>query len=78
MDKTELYSIHLVFADGSNPFVRYNITKDQLQEERSKWEKEYDLRLDKFCKGVACDGGIYFYTATKKGVNHNGDEGSAF
>lgn len=78
MDKTELYTIHLVFADGSNPFVRYNIAKDQLQAERSKWEKEYDLSLDKFCKGVACGGGIYFYTATKKGGIGDGDQGSAF
>lgn len=79
MDKTKLYTIHLVFkdgvwseADGSNSYVRYNITKDQLQEERSKWEKEYDLRLDKYSKGIG-GGGIYFYTATEKGANHNGN-----
>lgn len=77
MDKTELYTIHLVFADGSNPCVRYNISKEELQAERSKWEKEYDLYLDRYFKGIG-GGGIYFYTATQKGVNHNGNQGSAF
>lgn len=40
-------SIHILFADGSNPYLRYNMTPVEFAEEVLKWSKDYDLVFDK-------------------------------
>ena len=54
------YSIHLTFADGSNPYVRYRMTRSQYNRELRKWRKHYDIT------GTMTRIGIYFGTATIK------------
>ena len=36
-------SIHLLFADGSNPYIRYNLTPAEFAKELLKWAKNYNL-----------------------------------
>lgn len=65
-------SIHIEFADGSNPYVRYNMSIHDFFEEVNKWKKNYDL------EELRCISNIIYYKATEKGENQNGNEGSAF
>ena len=53
-------SIHIQFTNGSNPYVRYNMTLNEFTEELEKWQKNYTLNF----KGN--NGLIYLYTATEK------------
>lgn len=53
-------SIHIMFTDGSNPYVRYNMTDNEFTEELEKWQKNYDLILN------STFGTIYTYTAKEK------------
>jgi hypothetical protein len=39
MDITK--SLHITFENGSNPYVRFNMHRDELKRERKKWEKSY-------------------------------------
>ena len=39
MDITK--SLHITFENGSNPYVRFNMYRDELKRERKKWEKSY-------------------------------------
>lgn len=65
-------SICIEFADGSNPYLRYNMTPSEFFKELKKWQKNYDL------EELRCISNIIYYKATGKGVNQNGNEGSAF
>ena len=40
-------SIHLLFADGSNPYIKYNLTPEEFAREVLKWSKEFDLEFIK-------------------------------
>lgn len=53
-------SIHIEFEDGSNPYVRYNMTDNEFTEELEKWQKLYKLTLKSMF------GTIYSYIAKEK------------
>lgn len=36
-------SIHILFANGSNPYVRYNMTTNEFTEELEKWQKTFNM-----------------------------------
>lgn len=39
-------SIHLIFANGSNPYVKFNMTEKEFEEEINAWCKNHILKLD--------------------------------
>lgn len=39
-------SIHILFDNGSNPFVRYNLTPAEFAKEVLKWDKNYILQYE--------------------------------
>ena len=39
-----LYSMHITFADGSNPWVKFNMTRAEYGFEVNLWAKEYELQ----------------------------------
>jgi len=53
-------SIHIQFENGSNPYVRYNMTDNEFTEELEKWQKNYNLIL------TSMFGTIYSYIAKEK------------
>ena len=53
-------SIHILFEDGSNPYVRYNMTTDEFTEELEKWQVNYEMLP------VSVFGMIYSYLAKEK------------
>lgn len=55
-------SIHILFADGSNPYVRYNMSLNEFADELEKWQTSYNLQP------VSVFGMIYNYKAYKKEV----------
>lgn len=54
-------SIHIVFTDGSNPYIKYNMTPAEFAEEILKWCKGFDLDYI-----GATEGSIINFTATDK------------
>ena len=38
-------SIHILFDNGSNPFVRYNLTPAEFAKEVLKWDKTFILQF---------------------------------
>ena len=36
-------SIHITFADGSNPYIRYSMTVEEFALELLKWTENYNL-----------------------------------
>ena len=55
-----LYSMHITFADGSNPWVKFNMTKAEYGSEVNRWTKKYDLQhLSESC-------GVHYYLAKQK------------
>lgn len=54
-------SIHIIFADGSNPYIRYNLTPAEFAEEVLKWCKGFDMDYS-----GTTDGSILHFTATDK------------
>ena len=69
-----IYSIHIQFADGSNPYVRYNMRPSQFAEEKAKWEERYILVELSNTIGK----NIMFYKAFRKENADHGDQGSTF
>lgn len=55
-------SIHIQFRDGSNPYVRYNMSYNEFTDELEKWQVNYELELD------SVFGTVYSYFAKEK--NH--------
>ena len=53
-------SIHILFENGSNPYVRFNMDSNEFTEELEKWQKNYTLKLN------SVFGMIYTYTAKEK------------
>lgn len=53
-------SIHITFADGSNPYVVYNLPPEKFAREILKWAKRYDLIFEKALNSVL------FFTATER------------
>ena len=64
-------SIYIEFADESNPYLRYNMTPPEFFKEVKKWQKNYNLQVLRRINSIV------YYKATEKGVNQNGNEGSA-
>jgi len=40
-------SLHIIFADGSNPYIRYNMDPVEFAQEVLKWAENFDLVFDK-------------------------------
>lgn len=40
---TNSYSLHILFEDGSNPYVRYGMTVREFADELKKWDEHYIL-----------------------------------
>lgn len=36
-------SIHISFADGSNPYLRYNMTLKEYEKEKRRWSRRFNL-----------------------------------
>lgn len=53
-------SIHIMFEDGSNPYVRYNMTDNEFTDELEKWSKSFVLTP------TSIFGTIYTYIAKEK------------
>ena len=53
-------SIHIEFEDGSNPYVRYNMSYNEFTEELEKWQVYFELKLESIF------GTIYSYIAKEK------------
>ena len=53
-------SIHIVFENGSNPYVRYNMNDNEFTEELEKWSENYILTP------ISVFGTIYSYSAKEK------------
>ncbi len=56
----KLYSMHITFADGSNPWVRFNMTRAEYGFEVNRWMKKYDLQHLRESYGV------HYFLAKKK------------
>jgi len=41
-----MFTLHLNFEDGSNPWVRFRMTAKELGEELVRWSKNYCLVYD--------------------------------
>jgi len=54
------YSLHLSFKDGSNPYVRYGMNRQQYSRELLKWKRNYIVTIDKI------ENGLVFATAERK------------
>ena len=39
--------LHINFKDGSNPWIRFNLTNKQFEQMKKGWEKNYKLTLIK-------------------------------
>ena len=39
-----LYSMHITFADSSNPWVKFNMTRAEYGFEVNRWSKNFDLQ----------------------------------
>lgn len=53
-------SIHIRFANGGNPYVRYNMTTNEFTDELEKWQENYILTPE------SVFGSIYTYYAKEK------------
>jgi len=58
--KHNTYSMHIIFADGSNPWVRFNMTREEYGFEINRWSRNYEL------KHVHETHGIHYFMATQK------------
>lgn len=41
-----LFTLHIKFLDGSNPWVRFCMSPEEFGNELIKWSKKYNLCLD--------------------------------
>ena len=41
-------SIHIIFEDGSNPYLSYNLSVSEFIAELEKWQKLFYLEFHKF------------------------------
>ena len=60
-----MFTLHLTFADGSNPWVRFNMTAKEFGEELVRWSKNYILTYDTVRNDpqISC---MVFMTAMKR------------
>ena len=54
-------SIHIIFSDGSNPYLKYNMAPAEFAAEVLKWSKTFDLEYT-----GTTGGDILHFTATDK------------
>lgn len=40
-------SLHIIFSDGSNPYIRYNMDPVTFAQEVLKWSENFNLVFDK-------------------------------
>jgi hypothetical protein len=46
-------SLHIIFSDGSNPYIRYNMDPVTFAQEVLKWSENFSLVFDKtFGEGI--------------------------
>ena len=57
-------SIHIVFTDGSNPYIRYNLAPEDFAREIIKWSKSFTLAFLE-----TTDNTIFHFKAERK-VTH--------
>lgn len=55
-------SIRILFADGSNQYVKYNMSLNEFTDELEKWQQDYILQP------TSVFGLIYNYKAYRKEV----------
>ncbi len=41
----KMFSIHIVFRNGSNSYIRYNMDTKTFAKELTKWSRNYDLAI---------------------------------
>jgi len=58
-------SIHILFKDGSNPYLKYSMNPVEFATELLSWSKNYDLSFIK----VTSDS-IFHFEATERGYNN--------
>ena len=56
-------SIHIVFTDGSNPYIRYNLTPEDFAREILKWSKSFNLAFQETTGNT-----IFHFTADERTV----------
>ena len=55
-------SIHIIFTDGSNPYIRYNMAPEDFAREIIKWSKSFTLAFLE-----TTDNTIFHFEAESKG-----------
>ena len=63
-------SIHIIIADGSNPYLRYNMSPEEFAREVLKWAETFDLAFDKVVGGSIVQ---MIATGKNKGAAVDGD-----
>ena len=43
---SRLFSLHITFADGSNPYVRYDMSEEGFAHELTRWNENYIFAVD--------------------------------
>lgn len=73
----EKYTMHIEFADGSNPYLKNNMSRRTYIEELKKWQKNYILKTQSIKNGIN-GSWLLFFKATEKGKeetqNHEDEE----
>lgn len=54
-------SIHIIFRNGGNPFIRYSLSPEEFARELLRWSDGYKLEFLK-----ATDETIFHFEATEK------------
>lgn len=62
-------SIHIIFANGSNPYIKYNMAPADFAAEILKWSKLFDLEYS-----GTTSGDILHFTATEKLLTKRPDD----
>ncbi len=59
------YSVHITFSDGSNPYVRYGMSRPEYAAEMRRWKSAYLIELDRVEETSERDR-LIFVTATSR------------
>lgn len=70
MKKNELlYSFHITFEDGSNPYCSFNMRHDTFKKRIRKWMKNYNLTVEKIISWTGSKTIYYHAVACVPGAN---------
>lgn len=50
--KDQTASLHIKFEDGSNPYVRFNMTPADFVSELNRWKERYSLKVNDVKTGI--------------------------